>query len=141
LWGGTLEAIQQTITYGIRSGHDDGRVSEMPALVKDETITAADADQIADYVMMLGGQGGSDAGKTLFEDNCSACHAEDGTGNKDVGAPRLVDGIWLFKGGKEGVLAQINKPQHGVMPAWTGRLSETAIKQVSIYVHSLGGGQ
>ena len=141
LWGGTLDALQTTITYGIRSGHDETRVSDMPALVADETITPAEADQIADYVMMLGGQGGSDAGKTLFEDNCAVCHSEDGSGNKDLGAPRLNDGIWLYNAGKEGVLAQITKPQHGVMPAWVGRLSDTEIKQVAIYVHSLGGGQ
>jgi len=141
LWGGTLEDIQTTVQYGIRSGHDDERVSDMPNLVEDESITAADADQIADYVMKLSGQGGSDAGKTLFEENCAACHAEDGTGVADLGGPRLNDGIWLYKSGKDGVLAQINKPQHGVMPAWVGRLSETEIKQVSIYVHSLGGGQ
>lgn len=141
LWGGTLEDIQTTVTYGIRSGHDEERLSDMPALIEDEDITAADADKIADYVMKLGGQAGSDEGQELFLDNCSACHGEDGEGVADLGGPRLKDGIWLYKAGKEGVIAQITKPQHGVMPAWTGRLSETAIKQVSIYVHSLGGGQ
>jgi cytochrome c oxidase cbb3-type subunit 3 len=141
IWGGTLEDIQQTVLYGIRSGHDEERISDMPALVADEIITAEDADMIADYVMMLGGQGGSDAGKDLFEENCATCHAEDGSGLQEMGGPRLNDGIWLYKAGKEGVLAQINKPKHGVMPAWTGRLSDTEIKQVAIYVHSLGGGQ
>lgn len=141
LWGGTLDDIQTTVAYGIRSGHDEERLSDMPALIEDETLTAQDADQIADYVMKLGGQGGSDTGQELFDDNCSACHGEDGSGVADLGGPRLNDGIWLYKAGKEGVLAQIIKPQHGVMPAWTGRLSETEIKQVAIYVHSLGGGQ
>jgi cytochrome c oxidase cbb3-type subunit III len=28
-----------------------------------------------------------------------------------------------------------------MMPAWTGRLDETTIKQLAVYVHSLGGGQ
>lgn len=141
LWDGTLEGIQQTIAFGIRSGHEEERVSEMPNLVADEIITAADAEQIADYVMSLGGQGGSAAGKDLYEENCASCHGEAGEGVGDMGAPRLADNIWLFKSGKEGVLAQIKKPKHGQMPAWTGRLSDTEIKQVSIYVHSLGGGQ
>jgi cytochrome c oxidase cbb3-type subunit 3 len=27
------------------------------------------------------------------------------------------------------------------MPAWAGKLSESDIKQLAVYVHSLGGGQ
>ncbi|MDV7341149.1 cytochrome-c oxidase, cbb3-type subunit III [Terasakiella sp. A23] len=142
LWGGTLEAIQESVTYGIRSGHENERASDMPNLVEDETLTAAQAGQIADFVMSLSGQGtASEEGKVAFEENCAACHGEEGEGIQDLGAPRLNDGIWLFGAGKDAVLAQINKPQHGVMPSWAGRLSETEIKQVSIYVHSLGGGQ
>lgn len=142
LWGGTLEDIQTTILHGIRAGDDDGRESEMPNFVADETITAEQAAQVADYVMSLSGKGtASEEGKTLFEENCAACHLEDGAGEPSMGAPALNDGIWLFGEGKDAVLAQIMKPQHGVMPAWAGRLSETEIKQVSIYVHSLGGGQ
>lgn len=29
----------------------------------------------------------------------------------------------------------------GVMPAWGGRLDEETIKMLTVYVHSLGGGQ
>ena len=35
LWGGTLEQIQQTIEFGIRSGHQKARESQMPAFGKD----------------------------------------------------------------------------------------------------------
>ncbi len=147
IWGGTLESIQTTVQYGIRSGHEDERVSDMPNFVEDETLTAAQADQVADYVVGLStGSAADGEGKTLFEENCASCHSTEGEGAggegyQETGGPRLNDGIWLYGSGKEGVLAQINKPQHGVMPAWVGRLSETEIKQVSIYVHSLGGGQ
>ena len=147
IWGGTLDDIQTTVQYGIRSGHDDERASDMPNFVEDETLTVAQAGQVADYVMSLSsGQGASEEGKTLFEENCASCHSTegegaDGAGYQETGGPRLSDGIWLYGAGREGVLAQITKPQHGVMPAWDGRLSETEIKQVSIYVHSLGGGQ
>lgn len=142
LWGGDLDSIQTTILYGIRSGHEDERVSDMPNFVEDETLTLAQAEMVADYVMSLSGQGtASEEGKVLFEDNCAACHGEDGSGQQALGGPRLNDGIWLFGGGKDAVLSQIKQPKHGVMPAWVGRLSETEIKQVAIYVHSLGGGQ
>ncbi len=142
LWGGTLDDLQQTITYGIRSGHDEARLSEMPNFVGDETLNAEQVSQVADFVMSLSGQGtATEEGKTLFADNCASCHGEEGNGMQEVGAPRLNDGIWLYEPGKAGVVAQVSGPQHGVMPAWVGRLSETEIKQVAIYVHSLGGGQ
>ena len=35
LWGGTLEQIQQTIEYGVRSGHQKARESQMPAFGRD----------------------------------------------------------------------------------------------------------
>ena len=37
--------------------------------------------------------------------------------------------------------AQISQPRHGVMPAWGGRLGEANVKQLTVYVHSLGGGE
>jgi cytochrome c oxidase cbb3-type subunit 3 len=38
-------------------------------------------------------------------------------------------------------VATITNSRAGMMPAWTGRLDETTIKQLAVYVHSLGGGQ
>ena len=35
LWGGTLDAISQTITHGARSGDDDGHQGSMPAFGRD----------------------------------------------------------------------------------------------------------
>jgi cytochrome c oxidase cbb3-type subunit 3 len=141
IWGGTLDDIQTTLLYGIRSGHEDERLSDMPAFIADELISLEEANQIADFVMTLGGQEGSTDGAELYADNCASCHGEEGEGLQEMGAPRLNDGIWLYDAGREGVMAQLKKPKHGVMPFWSERLSETEIKQVSIYVHSLGGGQ
>ncbi len=39
------------------------------------------------------------------------------------------------------IVAQVENPKHGVMPAWSGRLSDTVIKELALYVHSLGGGE
>lgn len=142
LWGGTLDDIYATVQYGIRSGNDNARVSEMPRFGADAILTPPQIASVADYVLSLSGQGKADEeGKTLFADNCAACHGEDGKGMKELGGPNLTDGIWLHGSGKEAIVAQVAAPKHGVMPAWTGRLSDVAIKQVSIYVHSLGGGQ
>lgn len=142
IWGGTREAIQTTVLYGIRSGHDEARASEMPKFKADEILNDEQISAVADYVVSLsGGESAAGEGQEIFANECSACHGEDGTGVNDLGGPNLADGIWLYGQGKEAVAAQISKPKHGVMPAWVERLSDVEIKQVSLYVHSLGGGQ
>ncbi|WP_316975779.1 cytochrome-c oxidase, cbb3-type subunit III [Shumkonia mesophila] len=142
LWGGAIETIYATVQHGIRSADGDTRVSEMPRFGADNTLTPKEIATVADYVLSLSGTGKApEEGATLFADNCAACHAEDGKGMAELGAPNLTDGIWLYGGGKAAVVAQVTAPRHGVMPAWGGRLNDVSIKQVSIYVHSLGGGQ
>jgi len=146
IWGGSIEAIHQTITHGIRwEADNDSRFSEMPRFGADGILTAPQISQVANYVLSLSGAPHNAAeaqeGEQLFVDNCVACHGEKGAGNQELGAPRLSDQIWLFGGSKEAVMAQINAPHQGVMPAWTGRLDEATIKMLAVYVHSLGGGQ
>lgn len=142
IWGGTLDDIYQTIKYGIRSKHDDTRYSEMIAFGADEILEPAQISAVADYVLSLSGAGAAnEEGAQIFEEQCTACHGEDGTGLAELGGPNLTDDIWLFGGSKDAIVAQIDKPKHGVMPAWVGRLDDAAIKQAAIYVHSLGGGQ
>lgn len=137
IWGGSVDAIEQSIRFGIRSGHEEARISDMPAF--GDLLEPSALQAVADYV--AGGLQGEGAGKEAFVENCAACHGEDGTGQKELGGPNLADGIWLYESGKDAILAQMKKPQHGVMPAWQGRLDDVSIKQVAVYVHSLGGGQ
>jgi cytochrome c oxidase cbb3-type subunit 3 len=142
IWGGTLEDIHTTIAYGIRSDHDETRYSEMMAFGADELLEPAQISAVADYVLSLSGSGAAnDEGAEIFEEQCTGCHGDDGKGLPEVGGPNLSDDIWLYGGTKDAIVAQITKPRHGVMPAWVDRLDDATIKQVTIYVHSLGGGQ
>jgi cytochrome c oxidase cbb3-type subunit 3 len=145
LWGGTREAIQTTLLYGIRSNHDDTRISEMPAFGADGVLGPEEIGDVAEYVLSLSGNSGDTAaaerGAQAYLDNCAACHGEQGEGMADLGAPALDDQIWLYGGDKEAIVAQISKPKHGVMPAWESRLDDTTIKMLATYVHSLGGGE
>jgi cytochrome c oxidase cbb3-type subunit 3 len=146
IWGGTAEQIHTTLQNGIRyTLNDDTRDSQMPAFGADDILTADQIGEVANYVISLsGGEAdatAAEAGKTVFVDNCAACHGDNAKGNKELGAPNLVDAIWLYGGTVDAVKAQISKPRHGVMPAWAGRLDETTIKQLAVYVHSLGGGE
>jgi len=145
LWGGTLEQIHKTLENGIRfAGDADTRDSQMPAFA-DGILTPAQISDVAEYVLKLSGQN-NDAtaatrGEKIFAENCVSCHGEAGEGNRDLGAPRLTDPIWLLNSDKNSIIAQIGHPRMGVMPAWKGRLDENTIKQLTIYVHSLGGGE
>jgi cytochrome c oxidase cbb3-type subunit 3 len=144
LWGGTLDEIHQTIAYGVRSEHPDTRSTEMPAFGAD-LLTQPEIGAVAEYVLSLSGADHDAAaardGETVFADYCAACHGETGAGDREFGAPALNDAIWLYRGDRDAILTQIASPRHGVMPAWIGRLDETVIKQLSLYVHALGGGE
>jgi cytochrome c oxidase cbb3-type subunit 3 len=142
LWGGSLDAIHHTLLYGIRSGNEQERLSVMPAFGTDGLLRRDEIGAVADHVLMLSGQGeGNAEGLRIFEEQCAACHGADGTGSVELGAPNLTTGIWLYGGTRQDIIAQVSNPKHGVMPAWTGRLGDAEIKQLTIYVHALGGGQ
>ena len=144
LWGGTVDQIYTTIAHGIRfQGDDDTRVSEMPAFA--DIIEPAEIRQIAAYVVSLTGTANDPAmvepGKQLFIDNCAACHGDNAEGNQDLGAPNLGDAIWFYGSTETEIATQIGKPKHGVMPSWLDRLGEPTVKELAVFVHSLGGGQ
>ncbi len=145
LWGGTPEAIQQTITHGIRSGDPEMRDMAMPRFGLDEMLQPAQIKDAAQYVLSLSGhatdEGAAQRGATIFADNCSACHGEDGKGNQELGAPNLTDEIWLYGGKTADIEKTIQTGRGGVMPYWTGRLDPVTIKMLTAYVHALGGGK
>ena len=144
LWGGTPEAIRQTIAHGIRFADDiDARISEMPAF--GDMLDRKQITQVSAFVASLSGRASdpalAGAGKQLFADNCAACHGDSGKGNRELGAPDLSDAIWLYGSTETEIAMQIRTPRHGVMPAWAGRLGDTTVKELSVYIHSLGGGE
>ena len=146
LWGGSVDAIHETIRVGIRSGHDDERAGDMTAFGRDELLEKEDIVTVANYVLSLSGQQTDDgadleAGKVLFEENCSSCHGEDAKGLQELGAPNLTDAIWLYGGDRETIIKSIHDGRKGVMPAWDTRLDPVTVKSLAVYVHTRGGGQ
>ena len=143
LWGGDLQAIKATIQHGIRNNDDPAaRQSMMPAY---DYLPAEEVTAIATYVASLSGEVENQSlvaqGQELYGVNCAACHGENAKGQYALGAPNLSDQIWLYGEGVENIRAQLLNPQHGVMPPWQGRLEDSTIKMLTVYVHQLGGGQ
>ncbi len=145
LWGGSIEEIHYTISHGIRNEEDaDAHYSEMPAF--GEILEPEEITQVVNYVMDLSGGAPLDpaqvsAGSEVYADNCSACHGEEGLGDKYQGAPNLADAIWLYGGDYDTLIETVTYSRYGVMPPWTQRLSEAEIRAAAVYVHQLGGGE
>ena len=143
LWGGTLDQISATITHGARSGDADGHEGNMPAFGRDGILTKAQINDVADYVRSLSNPTTTDvsAGKQVFTENCTPCHGDNAKGNTDIGAPNLTTKIWLYGGDKATIVQTLTNGRGGHMPAWGGKLDPATIKALTVFVHSLGGGQ
>jgi cytochrome c oxidase cbb3-type subunit 3 len=146
LWGGSIEAIYQTISFGIRSDHPKSRAGAMPAFGRDGMLKREEIATVANYVRSLSGlavraNGDLAAGKAVFGANCAVCHGDNGKGNRELGAPNLTDKIWLYGSDEATIMEGITNGRGGVMPAWTSRLDPGTIKALAVYVHTLGGGQ
>jgi cytochrome c oxidase cbb3-type subunit 3 len=146
LWGGKLDDIALTIRHGIRSNDPNARLGSMPAFGRDNMLKRAEIEAAADYVLSLAGLPtgrGADVagGKQVYATSCAACHGDDGKGKRELGAPDLTDRIWLYGSDRAAVVDSLWNGRGGVMPGWSGRLDDTTIKALTVYVHTLGGGE
>jgi cytochrome c oxidase cbb3-type subunit 3 len=146
LWGGRLDDIAQTIRHGIRSADAKTRLGGMPAFGRDGMMKRPDIETVAQYTRTLAGlpadpKADLAAGKKIFADNCASCHGAAGKGNRELGAPDLTDKIWLYGPDVAAIVEGLWNGRNGMMPAWGGRLDESTIKALAVYVHTLGGGE
>jgi cytochrome c oxidase cbb3-type subunit III len=131
LYGGNPNAIKQTIL--------NGRRGVMPGF--EAALNAEQLDSLVQYVGQLSGHQVDSAkaadGKTLFDQQCFACHGKDGKGNVTLGAPNLTDDIWLYGGSSVTIANTIRYGRSGEMPAYHELLGEDKIHLVATYVYSL----
>ncbi|MFC5358545.1 cytochrome-c oxidase, cbb3-type subunit III [Azospirillum himalayense] len=152
LWGGTTADIYKTIQHGIRADDGDTRGTVgigMTAFGRDGILNREQIGQVAEYILSLNKRStdaaAAEKGKTVYDENCAACHGDSAQGSvavgMDVGAPPLVTANWLYGGDKATLVETITNGRAGVMPAWSKRLDDATVKSLAVYVHNLGGGK
>lgn len=149
IWGGSLKEIEHTLRVGIRSAHDETRMSMMPAYGRDGLMSARDIADVTEFVLTLSTArdrekpqvAAAARGGAIYQEQCVACHGATGGGDRALGAPSLADDVWLYGGTRAEVRKQIELGRGGVMPAWDQRLDPATIRALAIYVYGLGGGE
>jgi cytochrome c oxidase cbb3-type subunit 3 len=144
LWGGSPEAIAETIRVGINSAHPESRNSQMPAFGRDQILQRTDIENVVAYVLSLSDPkekpmaGNAEAGKAVFAANCVICHGSDAKGKAGVGAPNLTDGFWMYGGDGTSIYHTVWGGRQGHMPTWESRLSPVDRKILALYLVDLG---
>lgn len=144
LWGGTTADIYKTIQHGIRADDGDTRGTVgigMTAFGRDGILNRDQIGQVAEYILSLNKRStdaaAAEKGKTVYDENCAACHGENAQGSlavgMEVGAPPLVTANWLYGGDKATLVQTITNGRAGVMPAWSKRLDDATIKSLAVY--------
>jgi cytochrome c oxidase cbb3-type subunit 3 len=130
-WGGTFEAIQQSITLG-----RNGVMPPMAAALG----SSEDVRNVANYVLSLSGSPHNNLAAELGRGKftvCAACHGADGKGNTALGAPNLTDKVWLHGWGEAAIVAIIGNGKNNLMPAQAERLTPEQIRVLAAYVWKL----
>lgn len=133
LWGGSHEAIKESITKG-----RNGVMPPMAATLG----SAEDVRNVAQYVLSLSNSAHDSVAANLGKPKfgvCAACHGVDGKGNAALGAPNLSDKIWLHGWGEQAIVNIITQGKNNAMPAQGPRLTTEQIHVLAAYVMSLSG--
>ncbi len=150
LYGGKIDNIYTTISGGrqaVMTAHKD-------------SLSAQQIDDVANYVKAMSDEGKDKAdadsavaaGKEVFmKSDCTSCHGADAKGMQAMGSANLTDKIWRFDGSLDGIKRTITfgvnngdpKARVAVMPNFkeAGKLSDSDIKKLAVYVYKFGGGQ
>jgi len=78
-----------------------------------------------------------ESGKTIYNNNCIACHSADGGG---LVGPNLTDDYWIHGGGIKNIfkVVKYGVPEKGMI-SWQTQLNSNQIQEVSSFIISLHG--
>jgi cytochrome c oxidase cbb3-type subunit 3 len=142
LYGGSAEAIAETIRVGINSAHPESRVSQMPAFGRDKILSRNEIESVARYVQSLSkpstqNKQALETGRKIFAAGCAACHGDTAKGKTENGAPDLTDTFWIYGGDLQSIYTTIWDGRQGRMPTWEARLSPLDRKILALYIVNL----
>jgi cytochrome c oxidase cbb3-type subunit 3 len=129
LYGGAPEQIKHSIVNG-----RNGVMPPLGAVFSDEDALT----EMVSYVQSM--QDGLDANSpahTKYMTLCIACHGPTGAGNQALGAPSLIDDIWLYGSSPREIRKSIVEGRLGAMPAHGDLLGSDRAHILAAYVYSL----
>ncbi len=140
---GELPDIENTLDYGIRSGHPKAHnITDMPGLGRIGQLSATEILDVVEYVYAFSHKDANPQavarGRPLFLDkgSCYDCHGQDGSGNVDYGSPDLTGRSgWLYGGDRQTLFQSIYDGRHGLCPAWITQLSAAQIRELSVFLY------
>ena len=149
---GRVAQIEHTILYGIRSGNPRGwSLADMPAYAQAEpykrykvpSLEPGEIRDVVEFLMVTSGKPGDRAaaerGTKIFADKgqCFDCHSTDAQGDAAIGAPNLIDDIWLYgSGSREDIYESIARGRAGICPAWAKELSPVTVRALAVLVYA-----
>lgn len=150
---GRISEIEQITLHGIRSGDPKGwNLASMPAYATPrpygrEAIAPLRPGEIRDLAAFLVGLRGiasdpasATRGQGLYagRGGCFDCHSPDAQGDSAIGAPNLIDKVWLYGDGSAGSLFRsVAYGRAGISPAFARTLTPVEARAVSVYVAAL----
>jgi len=149
---GRVAQIEHTILYGIRAGNPRGwNLADMPAFAKAEpykrykmpALEPGEIRDVVEFILVTGGKPGDRAaaerGAKIFaaKGQCFDCHSTDAQGDAAIGAPNLVDDVWLYgTGSREDIYDSIARGRAGICPAWVQELTPVTVRALAVMVYA-----
>jgi cbb3-type cytochrome c oxidase subunit III len=149
---GRIAQIEHTILHGIRAGDPKGwNLADMPAFARADpykrykvpSLEPGEIRDVIEFMLVTGGKPGdraaADRGSKIFADKgqCFDCHSADAQGDSAIGAPNLVDDVWLYgSGSREDIYDSIARGRGGICPAWVQQLSPVTVRALAVLVYA-----
>lgn len=149
---GRVAEIEQIILHGIRAHDPRGwQLAAMPAYAHPKPYTAEPIPpmtptEIRDVIAFVRSKHGepidsaaSARGARLYAGSggCYDCHGNDAGGDEAIGAPNLLDDVWLYGGSPAALERTIREGRAGISPAFARVLSPVEARAIAVYVAAL----
>ena len=135
-WGGEPDTIKATILHG--------RMAMMPAwgqVIGDDGVKNVSAyvrSTLAGLPLPQSNDADLQAGQSIFNSNCMACHGPEGKGMPMMGAPDLTHSTgWIYGSSLAQLQQTIRYGRNGQMPAQDAYLGNDKVHLLAAYVYNL----